>query len=107
MMVLSVFAWFITKMGAGTNVQKRLVALHHMDAPWRPSDVEQREGRIIQGNLFATPPTADNPNPLYNPNFEVEIKAYSTNRTFDTVMWQTLQRKASMIEQFRLASVKW
>ncbi len=90
------------KMGAGTNVQKRLVALHHMDAPWRPSDVEQREGRIIrQGNLFATPPSAENPNPLYDPNFEVEIKAYSTNRTFDTVMWQTLQRKAAMIEQFR------
>ena len=45
------------KMGAGTNVQERLVALHHMDAPWRPSDVEQREGRIIrQGNLLRENP---------------------------------------------------
>ena len=58
------------KMGAGTNVQKRLVALHHLDAPWRPSDLEQREGRIIrQGNeLHGRDPE----------NFEVEIIRYAT-----------------------------
>ena len=91
------------KMGAGTNAQRRLVALHHMDAPWRPSDVEQREGRIIrQGNTFHTEFNEDgSKNPLFKPDFEVEIKAYSTNQTSDTVMWQILQRKAGAIEQFR------
>lgn len=81
------------KMGAGTNAQERLVALHHMDAPWRPSDVEQREGRIIrQGNkLYQRDPDG----------FDVEINAYSTEGTSDTVMWQVLQRKAAGIEQFR------
>jgi N12 class adenine-specific DNA methylase len=81
------------KMGAGTNVQDRVVALHHLDAPWRPSDVEQREGRVIrQGNLlYARDPD----------NFRVEIQAYSTANTFDAVMWQILSRKAGMLEQFR------
>lgn len=81
------------KMGAGTNAQERLVALHHMDAPWRPSDVEQREGRIIrQGNaLYQRDPDG----------FEVEITSYSTEGTSDTVMWQILARKAAAIEQFR------
>jgi N12 class adenine-specific DNA methylase len=80
------------KMGAGTNAQKRMVALHHIDAPWRPSDMEQREGRIIrQGNLFyeADPD-----------GFEVEIIAYSTEQTADVVQWQVLERKASSIETF-------
>ena len=90
------------KMGAGMNVQDRLVALHHMDAPWRPSDMEQREGRIIrQGNLFDTPPTADDPNPLYRNNFEVEILRYATKRTLDSSMWQTIETKARFIEQVR------
>ncbi len=84
------------KMGAGTNVQDRAVALHHMDAPWRPSDVEQREGRVIrQGNLlYARDPE----------NFAVEVMAYSTSNTFDAVMWQILSRKAGMLEQFRLGT---
>lgn len=88
------------KMGAGTNVQKRIVALHHMDAPWRPSDIEQREGRAIrQGNM------------LYERNpegFELEIIAYSTERTFDAQMWGVLARKAAFLEQFRsgLRSIK-
>jgi hypothetical protein len=61
------------KMGAGTNVQKRLIALHHLDAPWRPRDIEQREGRILrQGN--------DNP--------EIEIHRYVTEGSFDAYMWQ-------------------
>lgn len=81
------------KMGAGTNAQKRLVALHHLDSPWRPSDVEQREGRIIrQGNsLYARDPEG----------FEVEILAYSTEGTSDIVLWQILERKSRAIEKFR------
>lgn len=81
------------KMGAGTNCQERLVALHHLDAPWRPCDLEQREGRILrQGNqLFARDPD----------NFEVEIYRYATELTYDARMWQTIENKAKGIEQFR------
>jgi len=72
------------KMGSGTNVQERLVALHHLDAPWRPADVEQREGRILrQGNR----------------NREVEIFRYVTEGSFDAYMWQTLETKARFIAQ--------
>lgn len=81
------------KMGAGTNVQKKLVAEHHLDAPWRPSDLEQREGRIIrQGNEFyeADPD-----------GFEVQLLRYATEKTYDGRMWQTIEVKASGIEQFR------
>jgi N12 class adenine-specific DNA methylase len=81
------------KMGAGTNVQQRLVALHHIDAPWRPSDLEQREGRIIRrGNaLYARDPEG----------FEVEIFRYATEQTYDTRRWQILEHKARGIEQLR------
>ena len=72
------------KMGAGTNVQKRLIALHHLDIPWRPSDIEQREGRVLrQGN--------DNP--------KVEIFRYVTENTFDSYMWQTVENKQRFIGQ--------
>ncbi|HDY8179127.1 TPA: PLxRFG domain-containing protein [Vibrio vulnificus] len=86
------------KMGAGTNVQDRLVALHHMDAPWRPSDMEQREGRIVrQGNTFyERAAKAGKPE-----DFEVELVAYTTQGSSDPVMWQILERKAGAIEQFR------
>ena len=81
------------KMGAGTNVQKRLVALHHLDCPWRPSDLEQREGRIIrQGNMFHERDPE---------GFEVEITRYATKQTYDARLWQTVQGKAESIEQFR------
>lgn len=81
------------KMGAGMNVQNRLVALHHLDAPWRPSDLEQREGRIIrQGNEFyKADPTG----------FEIEISRYATKQTLDSRMWQTIESKAKFIEQVR------
>ena len=70
------------KMGVGTNVQDRAIALHHLDAPWRPADVDQREGRIIrQGNL----------------NEEVQVIRYLAARSFDGYMWQTLERKARFI----------
>jgi len=72
------------KMGSGTNVQERLVALHHLDAPWRPADVEQREGRILrQGNK----------------NAAVQIYRYVTEGSFDAYMWQTLETKAKFITQ--------
>lgn len=78
------------KMGAGTNVQERLVALHHVDAPWRPSDVEQREGRIIrQGNR------------LYDEGLieGVRIYRYVTKGSFDAYMWQCLETKLKFITQ--------
>lgn len=72
------------KMGAGTNVQERLIALHHIDVPWRPSDIEQREGRIIrQGNQ----------------NKEVHIYRYVTEDTFDAYSWQTIERKQRITGQ--------
>jgi hypothetical protein len=72
------------KMGTGTNVQKRLVALHHLDAPWKPAEVEQREGRILrQGNT----------------NEEVAIYRYVTEASFDAYMWQALETKARFIAQ--------
>ena len=81
------------KMGAGMNVQERLVGLHHLDAPWRPSDLEQREGRIIrQGNkLYQRDPEG----------FYVEINRYATEKTYDARMWQTIEGKAGFIEQVR------
>lgn len=81
------------KMGAGMNVQKKLVALHHMDAPWRPSDLEQREGRIIrQGNEFyeADPD-----------GFEIVINRYGTAETYDAKQWEIIQTKAEGIETFK------
>jgi N12 class adenine-specific DNA methylase/predicted O-methyltransferase YrrM len=72
------------KMGEGTNVQTRLVALHHLDAPWRPADIEQREGRILrQGNQ----------------NGYVKIFRYVTEGSFDAYMWQTLETKCRFITQ--------
>jgi len=85
------------KMGAGMNVQDRLVALHHLDAPWRPRDLEQREGRIIrQSNLFygADPD-----------GFEIDIKRYATELTLDARRWQVIETKASFIGQVRSGAV--
>ncbi|PTM61923.1 PLxRFG domain-containing protein [Phreatobacter oligotrophus] len=86
------------KMGAGTNVQNRLVALHHLDAPWRPSDLEQRDGRgIRQGNeLYEQDPDG----------FEIEILRYATKNTLDARQWQTIEAKARFIEQLRKGNVK-
>lgn len=78
------------KMGAGMNVQRKLIAEHHLDAPWRPSDIEQREGRIIrQGN--------ENP--------EVQIYRYVTEESFDAYMWQTLEAKARFIAQVMTGNI--
>jgi N12 class adenine-specific DNA methylase len=81
------------KMGAGTNVQERIVGLHHIDAPWKPSDLEQREGRAIRrdNQLYARDPDG----------FEVAIYRYATRQTYDTRRWQLLEHKARGIEQLR------
>lgn len=72
------------KMGAGFNVQERLIALHHVDCPWRPRDVEQRDGRILrQGNT----------------NEKVHIYRYVTEGTFDSYNWQTVENKQKFISQ--------
>ena len=72
------------KMGAGTNVQDRLIALHDLDAPWRPGDLEQRKGRIErQGNINET----------------VHVYRYVTENTFDSYLWQTLENKQKFISQ--------
>ena len=81
---VSVLIGSTDKLGVGTNIQTRLRAVHHADAPWRPSDIEQREGRAFRpGNL----------NPV------VDVLRYVTKGTFDAYMWQTLQRKAAFIDQ--------
>ena len=72
------------KMGAGTNVQKKLVALHHLDCPWRPSDLQQREGRIIRQG---------------NENDEVDIYTYVTENTFDSYLYQLVEGKQKFIGQ--------
>ena len=81
---VSVLVGSTEKMGVGTNVQARAIALHHLDCPWRPADIAQREGRILrQGNL----------------NPEVEIVRYVSEGSFDAYLWQTVERKAKFIGQ--------
>ena len=65
------------KMGAGTNVQNKLIALHDLDVPWRPADLEQRAGRIVRQG---------------NENKEVNIYRYVTENTFDAYLWQTIEK---------------
>lgn len=78
------------KAGTGVNMQERLYALHHLDTPWRPSDIEQREGRILrQGNCFPA----------------VHICTYITEGSFDGYMWQTLESKARFISQIMAGEV--
>ena len=79
-----------SKMGTGMNVQQRMVALHHMDVPWRPADLEQREGRIIrQGNQ----------------NANINIFSYVTAGTTDTVMWAKVEMKAMFIDQAKSGQI--
>ena len=81
---VSVLVGSTEKMGVGTNVQTRAIALHHLDCPWRPADIEQREGRILrQGNQ----------------NGQVGIYRYVVERSFDAYSWQTVERKAKFISQ--------
>lgn len=79
-----------SKMGVGTNIQTRLVALHHLDCPYRPSDIEQREGRILrQGNICS----------------EVNIYRYVTKDTFDSYLWQIVEQKQKFISQVMTSKV--
>ncbi len=79
------------KLGTGANFQRLLIAAHHVDAPWRPADVEQRNGRILRpGNLHA----------------EVQIFYYVTAGSFDAFMWQSLERKQRFIDQLMQGDVK-
>jgi hypothetical protein len=81
---VSVLIGSTEKMGVGTNIQARAVALHHLDCPWRPADVEQRDGRgIRQGNQ----------------NTEIGVYRYVVNGSFDAYSWQTVERKAKFIAQ--------
>ncbi|MBO0363997.1 helicase-related protein [Streptococcus vaginalis] len=72
------------KMGAGTNVQNKLIAMHDLDVPWRPADLEQRSGRIVRQG---------------NENKEVSIYRYVTENTFDSYLWQTIENKQKFISQ--------
>ena len=74
------------RMGAGTNCQQKLIALHHLDCPWRPSDLQQREGRIIRQG---------------NENAEVDIYSYVTEGTFDAYLYQLVERKQKFIAQIK------
>ena len=92
------------RMGAGTNVQRLLVALHHVDVTWKPSDIEQREGRIVrQGNIRFQKTLDDGktPNPLYDPNFAVDVVAYAAQRTIDAKMWALNSDKLKTINRIR------
>ncbi|WP_345358389.1 helicase-related protein, partial [Citricoccus nitrophenolicus] len=83
---LNVIIGSTAKMGTGTNIQRRAIALHHVDCPWRPADLEQREGRVIrQGNQ----------------NAQVEIYSYATEKTFDVASWDMIARKARFIGQMK------
>lgn len=81
------------KMGAGTNVQERVTAIHHFDVPWRPSDFIQRNGRVIrQGNvLFQKDPD----------NFKIKEFRYVTENTYDAVSWQIIETKSNSLVNFR------
>ena len=80
------------KMGTGTNVQKRLVVLHHLDVPWKPAEVEQRDGRILRQG---------------NENKEVAIYRYVTEGSFDAYMWQALETRARFISHNVVEFIMW
>jgi N12 class adenine-specific DNA methylase len=80
------------KMGAGTNAQKKLLALHHVDVPWRPADLEQRNGRIVRRG---------------NENPEIELINYVTEGSFDSYRWGTVLRKEKAIQQIMAGSPDW
>ncbi len=80
------------KMCTGTNVQKRLAALHHLGAPWKPAEVEQRDGRILRQG---------------NENKEVAIYRYVTEGSFDVYMWQAFETKARFISHYVVEFIMW
>ena len=91
--VIRVLIGSTEKMGAGTNVQQRVVAMHELDCPWRPADLEQRLGRVVrQGNLFFD---------LDKENFEISHYRYSTEQTYDARMFQINEQKLKPLIQIK------
>ena len=88
------------KMGVGVNIQDRAAALHHIDVPWRPRDVEQREGRVIrQGNKVYGPVVDDETGEVLSPGRGVKVFQYVQEGGFDVFMWQAIETKARGIKQ--------
>ena len=87
------------KLGVGVNVQERLAAIHHVDVPWRPRDVEQREGRIIrQGNQVYGPRIDEDTGEIIDKGRGVQIFKYVQQGSFDEFMWQAVEKKAAGIK---------
>ena len=93
------------KMGAGVNVQERVAALHHIDAPWRPRDIEQREGRAIRQGNKVYGPQKDAEGNILNPGPGVKIFTYVTERSFDAYMWQAIEAKSKAIKSIMRRAV--
>jgi|GEM_PF-1483724 len=93
------------KLGVGVNVQERVAALHHLDAPWRPRDIEQREGRVIrQGNIVYGPRKDEN-GKILDAGPGVHIYSYVTERSFDAYMWQAIEAKSKAIKSIMRRAV--
>ena len=87
------------KLGVGVNVQERLAAIHHVDVPWRPRDVEQREGRIIRaGNVVYGPKIDEDTGEMIDKGRGVQIYKYIQQGSFDEFMWQAVEKKAAGIK---------
>ena len=94
------------KMGVGVNVQERAAAIHHVDAPWRPRDIEQREGRIVrQGNKVYGPKIDDETREVLDPGPGVQIFNYVTEGSFDAFMWQAIETKGKAIKSLMRRNV--
>ena len=93
------------KMGAGVNVQERAAALHHLDAPWRPRDIEQREGRVIRQGNKVYGPIKDENGKVIDPGKGVRIYTYVTEKSFDAFMWQAIEAKSKAIKSIMRRAV--
>ena len=93
------------KMGAGVNVQERAAALHHLDAPWRPRDIEQREGRVIRQGNKVYGPIKDENGKIIDTGKGVRIYTYVTEKSFDAFMWQAIEAKSKAIKSIMRRAV--
>jgi N12 class adenine-specific DNA methylase len=87
-----------SKLGTGVNVQERAAALHHLDAPWRPRDIEQREGRLIRQGNKVYGPKMDKERKVVDAGPGVRVYTYVTERSFDAFMWQAIEAKSKAIK---------
>ena len=92
-------------MGAGVNVQERAAALHHLDAPWRPRDIEQREGRVIRQGNTVYGSIKDENGKIIDPGKGVRIYTYVTEKSFDAFMWQAIEAKSKAIKSIMRRAV--